>query len=116
MARNGFFQVTPVAGSRPSYSDAVTERMRQVLEVLARNGGAMTCNEIGYACGFTSGMAGGRISHNGKSMGPANRVNFAVTALERRGLVAFGHRRDGLSGSAYRITDAGRSALRDGSA
>jgi len=56
-------------------------------------------------------MHGDRYSHTGKRMGPANRVNFAVTALERRGLVRYARRPDGLSGGAYEITDAGLSAL-----
>ena len=64
-----------------------------------------TGNEIGYACGFRSGSD--RLAHDGRSMAVANRVNFAVTALEKRDLVGFARREDRKSGTAYRLTRAG---------
>lgn len=89
----------------------MTERMLGVLRVLAKADEPMTCNAIGHALGFTHGMHDDRYSHNGKRMGAANRVNFAVSRLEHLGLVQFGRRPDGLSGTAYRITVEGTHAL-----
>lgn len=95
----------------------VTERMQGVLRILAaerrrfidtREGNAaLTCNQIGWALGFTHGMEGNRTSKTAKRMGAANRVNFAVTRLEELGLVEYARRHDGLSGSAYRISAMG---------
>ena len=96
----------PPASERP-----LTERMRAVLETLSKESRPITCNQIGHSLGFSHGMYGDRYSHTGKRMGAANRVNFAVTALERRGLVCYALRPDGLSGGAYEITAAGREAL-----
>lgn len=98
----------------------LTERMLGVLRVLDANRDRygpqqMTPNEIGHRLGFTHGMHGDRYSHNGKRMGAANRVNFALTALVRRGLIAWCPRRDGLSGTAYYITDEGVRALEESS-
>jgi hypothetical protein len=39
---------------------------------------------------------------------PAQRVIGTVIGLDRRGLVRLGRRNDGLSGTAYQLTDEGR--------
>lgn len=87
----------------------LTPTMRRVLGVLA-GGEPMTPNAIGYRLhlppvrrrrGPWSGI-----------MGPAQRIIPSIAALERRDLVHYTSRPDGLSGSAYRITAAGLEALR----
>lgn len=86
----------------------LTPRMRQVMLVLLEGCDiefGMTPNWIGIKCGFQTGSD--RHAHDGRMMGPANRVNACITGLEQRGLVSFGRRRDGLSGSAYRLTSTG---------
>jgi hypothetical protein len=84
----------------------LNERTRRVLRVLYEADKPLTGNEIGYACGFESGSD--RTAHDGRIMGPANRVIAAIRALERRGLATWASRPDGLSGSAHRITELGR--------
>lgn len=91
----------------------LTERMVAILRVLAEES-PRTPNAIGYALGFRpapsqGGLGGGRGS--GAGTGVAQRVNFPLTALRKRGLVGFGWRPDGLSGTAYSITSDGRAAL-----
>lgn len=90
----------------------LTERMEKILVVLLEADESMTGNQIGHALGFSHGMHGDRHSRRGKRMGAANRVNFAVTALKRRGLVTYARRRDGLSGSATMLTEAGEAEAR----
>lgn len=46
-------------------------------------------------------------------MNPAQRVIGTVIGLNRRGLVTFSARRDGLTGTAYTLTDAGRQTARE---
>lgn len=94
----------------------LSERMEKILVALYDGGATstaefgMTGNEIGMTLGFETGSD--RFSKTGKVMGPANRVNFAVSALERRGLVRFAARRGGLTGGARRLTVAGEAEVR----
>ena len=92
----------------------MTERMVGILRVLdnARQRNAlnvlgadyrMTPNHIATSLGL-AGKAG-------TGGAPANRINFALTRLEHLGLVHYARRPDGLSGTAYYITEAGREAL-----
>lgn len=87
--------------------------MRSVLAGLARlkeRGGEYpaTANVIAYEIGFTRGQEGDhKHARDGRRMAPAQRVIFSLTALRRLGLVDFGPRRDGLSGTAYRLTPEG---------
>lgn len=90
----------------------LTRRMTDVLAVLHRafddGRPQLTSNEIGRRLGFSTGHVGGhRCSHNGRVMGPAQRVTFALIGLKQRGLVTMTNRRDGLSGTAYMLTGAG---------
>ena len=90
----------------------LTERMKEVLRAFDIKGDyvePMTPNEIGRACGFYHGHIPGRsrCAHNGRVMGPAQRVIFAITALKNRGLLRMTNRRDGLSGTAYTLTRRG---------
>jgi hypothetical protein len=86
----------------------LSERMEKVLVALLvhdpENRG-LTNNRIGHLIGFRTGSD--RLAHDGRMMGAANRVNACVMGLERRGLVCFARRRDGLSGTAYRLTPEG---------
>lgn len=93
----------------------MTDRMREVLAALralreTRQYPA-TPNEIAIRAGYDEG--GRRHGHGwGKGtwsgyMAPANRVNFALLALERRGLIRWVSRRDDLSGRAVELTRAG---------
>lgn len=85
----------------------ITPRMADVLRALARKGVAMTGNEIGYGCGFSTGQCTGHMRSG--SMGPAQRVIGALNALRRRGYIDFAERRDGRTGTAYALTNAGRA-------
>ena len=70
----------------------------------------MTPNSIAYAMGYRPGDAKSANHGRGNTtrvMGPAVHVNTALTALRKRGLVTFGARPDGLSGTAYSLTEAG---------
>jgi hypothetical protein len=86
----------------------MTDRMVDVLRVLvnAKPPGQLTPNEIGYALGFIKGNL--RPTRNGKTQGPAQRVTGALTALASAGHVMRTRRPDGLSGSAFAVTDEGR--------
>lgn len=71
-----------------------------------------TANAIGHHCGYQAGMA--RSGNHGtgnvaRTMGVAVHVTTALTALDDRGLVQLGSRRDELSGSAHRLTPEGRA-------
>jgi hypothetical protein len=98
----------------------MTERMRQVLDALARleerGTDPATPNEIAWEAGFREGPQ--RHGHGGKGgwsgqMAPAQHIIFSLNALRNRELVAMMGRRDGLSGMAYMLTDAGREARRE---
>jgi DNA-binding PadR family transcriptional regulator len=90
----------------------MTRRMVQVLQALADEKRAMTPNNIARKIGFHTGQDAGRHSHNGRSMAPAQRVIGPLTRLRARGLVSMGSRSDGLSGTAYAITESGRAELK----
>lgn len=94
----------------------LTDRQRQVLEVLRAHSETeegrlygLPANTIGHRIGFRTGSD--RHAHDGRMMGAANRVNGSLQGLERRGLVGWGPRRDGLSGTAFKITQPGLEAL-----
>lgn len=97
--------VRPLAQRQEDVLRALLTRER---EVERWQNQAMTGNEIGYALGFSNGMHGDRHTHNGRRMGPAQRVISSLNGLKYRGLVTFGRRRDGLSGTAYYLTEEGR--------
>lgn len=68
-----------------------------------------TPNEIAIKAGYDEG---GRRHGNGAAirswsgrMPPSNRVNFALIALEKRGLIRWVARRDDLSGRAVVLAD-----------
>ena len=82
----------------------ITPRMAEVLRALVRATKPLTGNQIGSACGLRCT----RSTHAGKVQGPAQRVIGALNALRRRGLIDFGSRPDGLSGTAYSLTTRGR--------
>lgn len=98
-------------GMLPEAMKPLTERMQKVLSMLANAEWPMTGNQLGRAIGYRLGQDPGKHSHNGRAMGPAQRVIGSLTALRSRGLVDFGSRPDGLSGTAYSITKAGREWL-----
>jgi DNA-binding PadR family transcriptional regulator len=78
--------------------------------VLANTGEALAPNVIAAKMGIIHGCD--RSTHNGKWLGPAQRIISALTSLRRQELVVLRVRPDGLSGSAYAITEAGRAVLR----
>lgn len=90
-----------------------TPRMLEVLRALStcsRTNGhriSMTPNDLARACGFDRGQAKHKHAHDGRAMAPAQRVIFPLIGLRERGLVTFGRRTDGLSGTAYCLTEAG---------
>jgi hypothetical protein len=86
----------------------LTERQEKVLLVLLADQRPMAPNDIGYALrlppvyrkrGPWAGM-----------MGPAQRVIGTLFGLWSRGLIQHAERSDGLSGTAYLLTDAGTRA------
>jgi hypothetical protein len=94
----------------------ITPRMADVLRALLRADRPLTGNAIGSACGFRGGYnertKSVHTTHAGKVQGPAQRVIGALNALRRRGLIDFGNRPDGLSGTAYGLTPKGRTFCR----
>lgn len=111
-----------MAGPRP-----LTERQQAVLLILLaryeETGSSlygpnqMTPNEIGAKLDLPPARrARGPWAGN---MGPAQRVIGTLNGLHNvRGLISHAQRRDGMSGSAYRLTQAGierASALREAS-
>ena len=98
---------------KPKLQRKLTERMLSVLLVLDAADRPLPPNTIATRLGFHSGHLPGKpqCNHAGRRMGPAQRVIFALNALTKRGLVRWGDRPDGLSGTAYEITGEGRKAL-----
>lgn len=93
--------------------DAAQERDRARGYTAEPGLATFTPARVAIAAGFTSGQDGGRSGHDGRRMSEAQRVIRPMTVLESRGLIRWGRRTDGLSGSAYAITEAGRRALAD---
>jgi hypothetical protein len=94
----------------------ITPRMAEVLRALVRATQPLTGNQIGSACGLRGGYnertKSVHTTHAGKVQGPAQRVIGALNALRKRGLIDFGSRPDGLSGTAYTLTSKGREFCR----
>jgi len=95
----------------------ITPRMAEVLRALLRADKPLTGNAIGSACGFRGGYnertKSVHTTHAGKVQGPAQRVIGALNALRKRGLIDFGSRPDGLSGTAYSLTSKGREFCKE---
>jgi hypothetical protein len=99
-------------------SEQLTDLQRRVLVAMRElekddrrsmpNRHGFTPNEIGSKARAKRVNA---TRHRFRNMGAAQQIIFPLTSLERRGLVRHTERDDGLSGSAYRLTDAGREAL-----
>ena len=91
----------------------ITPRMAEVLRALLRATKPLTGNEIGTACGLRGGYnertKSVHTTHAGKVQGPAQRVIGCLNALRKRGLINFGSRPDGRSGTAYVLTPKGRA-------
>jgi hypothetical protein len=85
--------------------------MADVLRALLRADKPLTGNQIGTACGFRGGYnertKSVHTTRAGKVQGPAQRVIGALNALRKRGLIDFGSRPDGFSGTAYTLTPKG---------
>lgn len=92
----------------------MTDLQARILEALA-DGQTMTPNAIGFAIGAKTVVGGRGMNGRGKGprvFGPAQQIIAPLTSLERAGLIAYSRRPDGLSGTAYSITAAGREAIR----
>lgn len=90
----------------------MTERQVAILGVLADAGGLpVTPNDIGWALGFQPGEHKLFRKGHQRSMGPAQKVIGSLNGLKRRCFVRPTRRADGLSGTAYVLTSAGRLAL-----
>lgn len=87
----------------------ITERQRRILHYLAENG-TDTPAGIAYGIGITKGPRRRRGPWSGYQS-PAQHIISSLTGLRRRGLIGFGSRSDGLSGTAYTITAEGRATL-----
>lgn len=98
----------------PAKPRPLSDKMKRVLLGMLelQEGGerSATPNNIGRQCGYDRGMAKpGRLA---RSSGEAIHVTTALTALRKRGLIAFGRRPDGLSGTAYGLTQLGEEEAR----
>lgn len=93
----------------------LTERMIEILRTLAPSPGlpTLTPNQIARAAGYWTGQDGGKHAHDGRAMAPAQRVIFPLTSLRKAGLVVMVRRTDGLSGTAYTLTEKGIRTVRD---
>lgn len=81
------------------------------MEMDERFGVSFTPNQIGYYMEVPLPRSGNHGTGNvARQMAVATRVTPALTGLRSRGLVTFGRRPDGRSGTAYQLTDAGREA------
>lgn len=91
--------------------------MAEVLRALLLADRPLTGNAIGTACGFRSGYnertKSVHTTHAGKVQGPAQRVIGSLNALRKRGLIDFGNRPDGLTGTAYSLTSKGRAFCKE---
>lgn len=80
--------------------------------------GCATGNAIAYRVGIRHAMEYPRSGNHGsgnvaRQMSHATRVTPGITALRNRGLLTFGRRSDGLSGTADHLTRAGEARVRE---
>jgi hypothetical protein len=73
---------------------------------------AFSPNEIGYEMGQPEGRRARMSNVHSRSSSPGSGFSSVLRGLQSRGLIAWSNRDDGWSGIAYRITDAGRDAIR----
>jgi len=89
----------------------LTGLQRRVLRAMSRK--PLTPNQIGYRAGakqvFGTGSGSGRGSGH-RAFGAAQQIIPVLTSLRRRGLIAMTSRPDGMSGTAYFLTEAGERA------
>lgn len=106
---------------RPWKELTSAERMDAVLlavaEVAGREGGA-TASAVAVKVQEEHRFGETKRGNHGtgnttRRMNDAVRVTPAITALRSRGLITFGERPDGLSGTADRLTAAGRERVRE---
>lgn len=93
----------------------MTATMRRVLRVLEAATVPMTASEIAHGCKFQRGQDRNRHARDGRRMSVAQRVIFPLIGLRKLGLVRYGSRPDGLSGTAYVITGDGRKEFSNAS-
>jgi hypothetical protein len=86
----------------------LTERQRAYVLLLA-DGGAWTHAQAALALGLSSPRRA-RGPWSGP-MNPAQRLIGTVIGLDRKGLVRHARRDDGLSGTAYTLSDLGRQVV-----
>ena len=89
----------------------MTDRMWAILEAMDKNGHtswttAETPNGIGYSVGVQP-----RGGAQYRSRGPGSIIAQQLTMLKRERLIAHAGRPDGLSGTAYYITERGQAAI-----
>jgi hypothetical protein len=96
----------------------VTENMEKALLALLKveeqrgTDASETVAGLAMIAGFRTGMDHNRIAHDGRVMNPAQRLIGPITQLRKQGYVEFATRRDGHSGTAYRLTPKGRGQAR----
>lgn len=89
----------------------MTPLQRQILDVLADTDCAMPPNRIGEGCRARGWNPPRRHTHNAKMLGLGSMLRSPIASLLRQGLIQNDWRPDGLTGTAYSITAAGRAAL-----
>lgn len=92
----------------------LTRLSLSVLYAMRELGDDRTPNEIGAQAGAKPVTGGGRPGRGRghRTFGNAQQIIPVLTSLRKRGLIEFGYRRDGRSGTAYSLTAAGRDLLR----
>lgn len=86
-------------------------RQVDILLLLDEQGGAWTANQIGIALGYPRSQR--RRGPWSGYQAPSQQVVPAIVGLRRRKLLTHAERPDGLSGTADRITEAGRAKARE---
>jgi DNA-binding PadR family transcriptional regulator len=82
-------------------------RYTAILDILS-GGFELTPNEIGQQLHHSGHRVPDTLGHSGKRLGPGSAIASTLRALDRRRWIRFTPRTDGLSGTAYIITQAGR--------
>lgn len=89
----------------------LTPRQVAILELLYESDAPMTANTIGHKLGLDGYDIRTR---DARVMGPAQRVIGSLNGLRNvKGLVTLGPRPDGLTGTAYMLTEEGERYFKE---
>lgn len=91
----------------------MTPKMRALLDVFARSPDETLTPNVAGSLMDPQHRPRRRLNRAGRYTGYGSLVSFTLQALHRRGLIEWGPRPDGLTGTAYRITEEGLDAASD---